>query len=152
MAGVSLPAYATFTLALTFFYGLTSLAFGAVIFWRRAGGWIGLLISLSFILLSLLGPVTALAEKSPSMWVPVQILNFITAVSVPLIFYLFPNGRFVPSWTRWMALLWFVMMAIDYLSIGFLPSMDQIGPVLFLAFLVSFIYAQLYRYENIHFH
>ncbi len=150
-AGVTLPAYASFIIALTIFFGLTSLAFGGVIFWRRAGGWIGLFISLSLILLGMLSPVTALAEKSPSVWVPVQILNFITAVSVPLIFYLFPNGRFVPSWTRWMALLWFSMMAIDYLPFDFLPSlafMDQIGPVLFLAFLVSFIYAQLYRYKK----
>jgi len=144
-AGVSLPAYASFTIALTFFFGLTTLALGGVIFWRRAGGWIGLLISLNLILLSLLSPVTALAEKSPSLWVPIQILNFITAVTVPLIFYLFPNGRFVPSWTRWMALLWFAVMAISY-TVGEPPGMDQIGPVLFLAYLVSFMYALLYRY------
>ncbi len=147
-AGVSLPAFATFHIALLISFGLTSLALGGIIFWRRAGGWIGLLISLPLILVGLLAPGIALAEKVPALGLPVGILNFITAVTFPLIFYIFPNGRFVPSWTRWLALLWFAVMTSEYI-VGYLSVMDIIGPVIFLAYLVSFIYAQLYRYKKI---
>ena len=147
-AGVSLPAFATFHIALLISFGLTSLALGGIIFWRRAGGWIGLLISLPLILVGLLAPGIALAEKIPALGLPVGILNFITAVTFPLIFYIFPNGRFVPSWTRWLALLWFAVMTSEY-TVGYLSVMDIIGPVIFLAYLVSFIYAQLYRYKKI---
>src|SRR5260221_12097469 len=73
-----------------------------------------------------------------------------------LIFYLFPDGRFVPHWTRWLALAWRVasrggnlpsfLSALSAWSSPFSLSIYQIVEV---AFGGSLVFAQLYRYRPV---
>jgi len=150
-AGVSLTAYATFALSLTIIVAIASLALGALIYLLKAGGWIGLQVSLALILLNILPAVIILAEKFPALGVPVQIIGFITAISIPLLFYTFPDGRFVPSCTGWMALLWFVVMASEYTGYGLIPkqSTELIGGIILFTYLITFVFAQIYRYKRV---
>ncbi len=73
------------------------------------------------------------------------------------LFVLFPNGRFVPSWTRWLLLL-----AIPWsVSLSFLPLYDGssiaglpvLGGALMVLWSVSLffagVYAQIYRYRHV---
>ena len=64
-----------------------------------------------------------------------------SAHSVP---FLFPNGRFVPSWTRIVALLWSPLFLLGTLL---LPP-DAIVVPLFASILVS-LCAQVYRYRSV---
>jgi hypothetical protein len=61
--------------------------------------------------------------------------------------YLFPNGRFVPRWTRWLVVGLVVYSAIDY----FLPNSPLANSLpiglLFVGLLLCVLVAQVYRYE-----
>jgi hypothetical protein len=64
-----------------------------------------------------------------------------------LFFYLFPSGRFVPRWTRWLALCW-VLFVGTWIFTPFGPPSWPL-PLFNVAILIlwgSFPVAQLYRY------
>ena len=62
-----------------------------------------------------------------------------------LFFYLFPTGRFVPRWTRWVWLVVTVLWAVN----SFIPSFQFLYPVVLLGFLCSTLAAQIYRYRRV---
>lgn len=69
--------------------------------------------------------------------------------SLVMFFYLFPSGRFVPRWTRWVTLL----VAAYYLAVIFFPTLPSNagGPATFLVplFLLTAAVAQVYRYRRV---
>lgn len=64
-------------------------------------------------------------------------------VSFIVFFYLFPSGRFVPGWTRWLALLYTAFWAV----VCFFPTLPA-GPAGYLIplFGLTAVVAQVYRY------
>ena len=68
-----------------------------------------------------------------------------------LFFYLFPSGRFVPRWTRWLALLYGVFFFGLWTFTPFGP--ESWPPLLFSAAVLavwgSFLVAQVYRYARV---
>jgi signal transduction histidine kinase len=67
---------------------------------------------------------------------------------------LFPNGRFIPSWTRglvFLSLFWVVLML--FVPVSQLYSAPQPLVILFVLFVLSIVvpglYAQIYRYRNV---
>ncbi len=81
-------------------------------------------------------------------------INFLlsaSTVSVPILAYLFPDGNFIPHWTRWVAGLW---VAWGFLSL-FIPHLNPYNwPFQYLALLYVFglstgIYAQVVRYRTV---
>ncbi|HKF38083.1 MAG TPA: hypothetical protein VKB35_14400 [Ktedonobacteraceae bacterium] len=69
--------------------------------------------------------------------------------SLPLLFYLFPSGRFVPRWTRWCALV----VIVYWLAVVFFPTLPSNagGPATYVIplFLLSAAVAQVYRYRRV---
>jgi hypothetical protein len=79
-----------------------------------------------------------------------RIPAFISYVAWMLFFYLFPSGRFVPRWTRWLALGWLLFLG----SWNFTPFGPPTWPlplfnVCILVLWGSFPVAQLYRYTRV---
>ena len=81
-----------------------------------------------------------------------RVLSFIGIACLGLFFYLFPTGRFVPKWSRWLAAAWGLM----FFFIQFLPqsplNVNQSGATAGLiggSLLVSFVLAQMYRYFRV---
>ncbi len=67
-----------------------------------------------------------------------------------LFFYLFPSGRFVPRWTRWLAICW-VLFSGSWLFTPFGPPTwpPALFNVVVLVLWGSFVVAQLYRYARV---
>lgn len=69
-----------------------------------------------------------------------------------LFFYLFPNGRFVPNWTRWLALIWIAILMPGVLFPGSLLDTNHWPPalvgILLSGFILTFILAQDHRYKH----
>ena len=67
--------------------------------------------------------------------------------------YLFPDGRFVPWWTRWVAFVWLLPQLPEFFAPG--SSLDPLRypPLLqaagFLGFVLSVVVAQVYRYRRV---
>jgi hypothetical protein len=79
-----------------------------------------------------------------------KVPTFVGYMAWMLFFYLFPSGRFVPRWTRWLALCWFIFVGLWTFTPFGPPTWP---PLLFnVSILVlwgSFLVAQLYRYVRV---
>ena len=93
------------------------------------------------------GTMRALAEAHHAFWFPVHLLDYASQVCFGIFFYLFPDGRFVPRWTRWAAVASAVYFVPDIFFPGSLLTF-LIGPIFFV-FLGSLVVAQVYRYLRV---
>jgi hypothetical protein len=85
---------------------------------------------------------------------PTSLLHFLGAASFGLFLYLFPDGRFVPRWTRWVVLVWIVWQVPRY----FFPDWylnpdpytwhDLINTAVWLGALGTAIFSQVYQYRR----
>jgi len=153
-AGLSLGDYVAFSLLVVVMLTLAALAVVALLLWRRSDDWMALLIGL--MLLSF-GPSSFTNAVLLSSWfgptLATHILSLSDALSftiLTLVFYLFPNGRFVPPWTRWI-----MVMGIG-LSIFFLifpryssAFLEAFSGILYVIVLLSLVIAQVYRYRRV---
>jgi len=144
--GLSLGTYATFTLALTLASVLLCLAVSAVIFWRKSDDWMALLVALGVVALGTLY-VTFALQGNPSAWqVLAIVLNGLGNGVFFLVCSLFPTGRFVPRWTRWLLPCWVVsgMLFLFFREVSF---MYLVYNVVWLGEVVLLVTALFYRYR-----
>jgi hypothetical protein len=126
---------------------LVSLSLASVLFWRRSEEWMVIFISAYLLVYGtvLAGPLEraeAFYPWWPSLAVDVLQPLFLTVPTVAL-FILFPDGRFVPRWTRWLLVLSIPLTVTSlYLPYSFLWAI--LSALIFGAFL-----AQIYRYRHV---
>ena len=155
--GLSAGGYALYNVALDAIFVSIFALVAIVIFWRRSDDPVALLVAT---MLVVWGPLNGLFVLTPSatsgMYPTLQAtlgltLTYVGYMAWMLFFYLFPSGRFVPRWTRWMALLYGVGFFGLWTFTPFGPPTWP--PLLFnVALLVvwcSFPVAQLYRYARV---
>ncbi len=108
-----------------------------------------LTISLMLILFGTTFPRTlgALVDAEGWLAVPVDLLGLLGFVTFFICFYIFPDGRFVPGWTRWLVPLWVLEEAVYFFPKG--PVwVEPVFFFLFLGLVGSSIYAQIHRYRH----
>src|SRR5215212_6112246 len=154
--GLSLDFYAAYTVGLNVIFAAVYGTVAAVIFWRKPDDRMALFVSvalLTFGTATFPGTMNALATEHSAWWWPVAFLNFLGAASFGFFLYLFPDGRFVPRWTRWVALVWISWQLPKY----WFPEWDSSDPntlpswlafVVWSAALGTVVYAQVYRYRR----
>jgi hypothetical protein len=147
--GLSASTYAFYNVALDTLFVSVFAMIGIVIFWRRSDDAIALLVAT---MLVVWGARNELFVGTPSAIEGTlgSTLTFVGYVAWMLFFYLFPSGRFVPRWTRWLALCWVVFLGLwNFTPYGPLTW----PPLLFNAAIVvlwgSFPVAQVYRYARV---
>jgi signal transduction histidine kinase len=139
---------------------LLSLTLAAIFFRRRFTEPVAAALSFYLLLYAVVmaGPMEVLSAYwygSTSLTVTLQ--GLLVAVPTVAMFALFPNGRFVPAWTRWLLLL-----TIPWsISLFLLPPMDEasvseqspLALTLMGLWLISLVavgfYAQIYRYRHV---
>jgi hypothetical protein len=133
-------------------------AVSGVLFWRKSIDRVILHFSLAFMLMGgiFLAPYPAAVFQLSLVWeLPLDVMLFLAQASL-LVFYLFPDGRFVPSWTCWLALGW-IALSLDvnlprFLSVynlWSLPFTYVLYILLEVAFYGSIVFAQFYRYRRV---
>jgi signal transduction histidine kinase len=151
--GISINGYAVYWTALGVISTLIWFAIGGAIFWRRSDDWVAVLVSLMLIAAGSLGATNTLAQSDLIWRYPALLLNSAAFVTLIIVFYIFPDGRFVPRWTRWLAVT-VILLELPY---AFFPDTPlnpdwwswHFGTVVFLGILVSPVMAQIYRYRRI---
>jgi hypothetical protein len=90
---------------------------------------------------------TSAAAAYPALWLPVHLLEYAGQVVYTIFFYVFPDGRFVPRWARWLVLLWAVLMV----PLVFFPRspLNLLDGPLFFALIGGAVLAQVYRYLRV---
>ena len=130
-------------------------AVAAIIFWRKSDDWLALLVSIMLVT-GFLGTssLTSPLEATASAWsLPSQLLHALSLIDLFLVFALFPSGRFVPRWTRWVVLGWIALTGLTL----FLPNDPSALPSWFgillvvplVGFFLSLTVAQVYRYRSV---
>ena len=155
-SGVSVRFYAVCLLSISTVSTVVWVAVGAIIFWRKADNWIALFASLSLVTfgtLSLAPSLPALVAESSAVWVPSQLLALTGTLTLYVFYLLFPNGRFVPRWTRWAAVL-FAMHEVFYWLFpksifNIARSFAILDFVVLTAFACIAIGSQMYRYRYV---
>src|SRR5215207_6094062 len=87
---------------------LPSILIGCLVFWRKSGNIVALLFSLVLVMAgSKAGPAHHgnLLRSYPDLLIPVAFLQALGNMAPAIIFCLFPDGHFVPRWTRWLLIL-----------------------------------------------
>jgi hypothetical protein len=138
--GLSISAYATFILVLTLALAFLCFAFSAVIFWRKSDDWMALLVALTVATtVTLSGSVYGTGMNS-AWGVLAMVFNVLTSGLYVLVLLLFPDGRFVPRWTRWLLLCGVVA--------GLLTLMSNVYNLVLYAVLGMILIAQVYRFRT----
>ena len=92
----------------------------------------------------------ALAQVSP-VWAAVNRLLGLAQVSFFFFFYLFPDGRFVPSWTKiaaWVAVA-YTLYTTWQLGASEARTVDLLRSIIFPALVASCLVAQVHRYRRV---
>ena len=106
-AGPPVRFYALLRVAIDKVFELVWFAVGALIYWRRSEDPVALLVSVFLVAFGTgtfdITAADTLISSHPVWWLPVRSVQTLGEVGIVLFFFLFPDGRFTPSWTRWLA-------------------------------------------------
>src|SRR5215212_286175 len=134
--------------------GVAALAFATlagVIFWYKSDERMALFSA--FVLLVFGGAAfhsdvsAAAAAAYPALWLPIHLLEYAGQVGYTIFFYVFPDGRFVPRWARWLVLVWAVLLVPD----AFFPRspLNLLDGPLFFGLIGMAVLSQVYRYLKV---
>ena len=138
--------------------GLASLVWvgtGAVLFWRAANDRMALFVSFALVMF---GPavfgvapdsIRSIADLIATLW---SNASFVLLV---VLFYTFPNGRFVPRWTLPLVVVWTVVVIapLPFLLDSNEPRPSWVAELEAIVYLVGFggpVVAQIYRYRRVY--
>ena len=126
---------------------LVCLTLAFVLFWRKSADWMVMFISCYLLVYGtvMAGPLER-AEAFYPMWptLAVDVVQplFLTTPTVAL-FVLFPDGRFVPRWTRWL-ILFSIPLTVMSLYLPFYYASALLGMLV-----LGASYAQIHRYRYV---
>ena len=128
-------------------------AVGLVLFWRKSSDRAILLFSVALVLTPLffIPRLPGALYTYGAWWVPTDLLASLASCSL-IIWYTFPDGRFVPGLTRWLALGW---VAVGFVPIPILGAahpwnwwLSPLYALVRIAFYGSIALVVLYRYRR----
>jgi hypothetical protein len=151
--GLSIDLYAAYNIAFDIAYALGFWVTGVTLFWKRSDARIVLFASIAFVTFGARNPLEALVDAYPGWALPVAVVYFVGSATFFLLFCVFPDGRFVPGWTRATAAAWIA----SELLYNFFPNLPfspgNWPPPIYIAFFIgligSLVVAQTYRYRRV---
>ena len=155
--GVSPHTYALYQLALEVALALGYVAIGSIVVWRRWRDWLAIYAA---VVLTLYGTVFVTHTTEPLLLgdsplrFPLYYLQALAQVGTLVLIYLFPDGRFVPRWTRIVAVLWAanVFGWVIFSNSSIKPNDPLSQPLAYSITATAFFlvggYAQIYRYQH----
>ena len=152
--GLSVGFYAAYGVATEIIFAAVSFTVGFLIFWRRSDEPIALLVALTMVMfVGGSAPSETLAAAHPVSDLTNTVLTFLNTACLILVLYLFPDGRFVPRWSRWFALALIALTVPNFFFPGSPLNWGRwpgwMGFPVFVTILGSGVLAQVYRYRKV---
>jgi hypothetical protein len=151
--GVSVNFFAAYLVSLEAAFTVAPIAVGAIIFWRRPDDRMTFLVSL--VLLMYWAGITFPYHllELPRLWEALSAVVALIGVAAILLFmYVFPDGHFVPSWARWLALVSIAVFAPTILFPYSLLSLWRhplLNALVSAAVFGAIVLVQAYRYKRV---
>jgi hypothetical protein len=144
-----------YLIELTLMVLLTTTA--AIIFWRRSDDWMALFLVIGLVTYGVYvtPSLDALMAEGPAWQLIGNIFQAFGVGCAVFFFYLFPDGRFVPRWTRFLGTAWIVWAILWVVFPSSWLNFSQPFDLPFGSFLLlmgwwaSGLYAQVYRYRRV---
>jgi len=157
--GLSPGRYALYQVALDTIFVVVFATIGGLIFLRKPGDPVALLVALMLVTwgpgndIMVLTPGALLPPEPLTWWHwPFVLIEYVAFMSWMLFFYLFPSGRFVPRGTRWLAVGWIIFAGLwNFFGATPLAPLHWPKPLFAVAIAVlwgSFPVCQVYRYRR----
>ena len=147
-SGITPGFYSGFGLALELCFGVVTILIAATIFRRKSDDPMGLFVAFVLVLFVVTGNDGSDTAHVLVRWLLLT-LSGMGFISLITLFFIFPDGRFVPRWTRPYMIVW---TGTTIVLLGFLlplyPALseeDALGPFYLITFTVP-VFAQVYRY------
>jgi hypothetical protein len=150
--GISVDDYALFRIINIIASALVGFVVAGVLVWRRSHEWMALLVAFMLVMTGITASTNTVAASASVWHLPAQVVSLLTYPTYFLVFMIFPNGRFVPRWTRWL-LIAATVLVIWY---TFFPNsfndnfwLSLFGILLFVGLAGSLPVIQIYRYWRV---
>lgn len=152
--GLSLTFYAGYLLALQLLFIAVWSTVAVVIFFRKSDEWLAWFVSLSLLTFgtAFTNFTDVVAQLGPVWLACTKVVDLLALVCIVLLFYLFPDGRFIPRWARILGMLWILWSLLYILLSDLTPVLSQLDQVYFLSYYGALgcgVFAQIYRYVRI---
>ena len=126
------------------------LGIGGLLFWRKSDTWVGLLGAYTLISTGPGFSALLLTQTQIPPWAK-DLYSFSAMFIWPTLFislYLFPSGKFVPRFSRYLAVGPYLLFAL----VWFFPNsslMESAGPWVLIAYAIGGLISQVYRYRKV---
>jgi hypothetical protein len=153
--GLSVSFYAAYIIAFGVVFRIGFWWIGGILFWKRSDDSLLLYTSMALVTFGAVEPYTlrALADTYPLWDLPIAVLYFVGNTSFFVLLCVFPDGRFVPRWTRWTATIWvaYQLLYSFFPDLPFGPGKwpPLINDLLTIGLIASLALAQVYRYRRV---
>lgn len=153
--GMSVRELVTLTIALDILFAVIFTACAVVIFIRKPNDLLTIFVTIMLVTFgtaTFTGGMQGIASAYPQLEWLIQTIAMIGSLGILAFFFVFPNGRFTPRWTIAVFIAWFLFQLPRYYfpnSSLILHGDAAIYNLLFIAFFVSGVGAQIYRYIRV---
>ena len=149
--GLSVGSYTAFMVALAILSALVCFGIGGVIYWRKSDDWMALLFSLILMSSGTVSVLLTVATSYSAWRLPILCVDELSALLFFLAFTLFPNGRFVPRWTRWLLVVFSIESVVFTFFTNPFTAPLWVGVLftLFISLYASLLITQIYRYRYV---
>jgi hypothetical protein len=128
-----------------------------VVFWRKSDDWVMMFFALGGITFATYDTrlLAALLATQPLLRIPISFLQAYGITGAVIMFYTLPDGRFVPTWTRRLTVIWIGWNLAWFLFPGLPINLSNPLTVSFSLFLAFSIWcyigilALIYRYRHL---
>jgi hypothetical protein len=139
--GVSMSLYAAYTAAVFAALWVICYSLAALIVWRKPQDRGALLSAFFLVTWPLLGSASAGFISTGALQNALKVVPFIALILFGL---LFPDGRFAPRWTRWLA----AVEVFTIIPASIFPN-SSIWPIPIILLPIAIVGAQVYRFRSI---
>ena len=156
--GIGVGSYAKYLVIVELVVVLISTGIALLIFWRNSDFWPAMLISLWLVTFSTnFGSTATLIEENLAIGSLVFFLDQLGwALLLPFVFLTFPDGRFVPGWSRWLGAAWIALGAfilvqglVDIGQTGVVPENSGPQVLVWASLWIIGLAGQIYRYLRV---
>jgi signal transduction histidine kinase len=150
--GLSATYYAAYFVALDTLLVVTHIAIAGLIYWQGSDNVVAVLVALALVTAPL-AAIEALSSDIAGWQFVGKVILYVGLVASTTLLYVFPDGRFVPGWTRPLAMLWAVInipavfFSATIFSLVTWPTWLQFA--ILAAWSTTGIYAQVFRYIRV---